>query len=242
MPALALLLAAGCVKIDSTLDVGSDGSGSWRLVYGMPLHMIKQMEMTRGIVKELDGAGGPKAPMLVDRMQDIPYLFDEEAIRRRFKPLEVQGVILSKVQTRSSAGWRNVDLSIKFTRLETLLRQPFFDSVSVSLSGAGTGASRLVIGLPEMGKPENLPDAGDPLVGEKVSPFLNGLRIISRIGLPGDIRSSSSISSDGRRATWEWDYDKDPRVLSRLAREKMVIVFDGSGANLRDFSKSALRE
>jgi len=239
---LLLVLAGGCIKVDSTLDIASDGSGTWRVVYAIPLHMIQQMEMTQGVGRQLEGAGGAKAPVLVNRMQDIPYLFDEEAIRRRFKPLETQGVLLGKVQIRSSGGWRNVDLAVKFTRVDALLRQPFFDSLGAALSGAGTAACKLSVSLPEMGPPENLPDPLDPVVSAKISPFLNGMRIVSRIGVPGDIRNTTAVSSDGRRATWEWDYDKDPRALSRLARDKMVIVFDASQTRLRDFSKAALTE
>ncbi len=242
LPLLSGLLLTGCIKIDSTLDVASDGSGTWRLVYGIPLHMIRQMEMSRNVSLDLEKAARPQGGSLVDRAQDIPYLFDEDRIRQRFKALEVQGIELSKIQTRSSGGWRNVDLSIKFTRLETLLRQPFLDSLGVSLSGAGTSSCKLVISLPGMGKTEMLPDPEDTAVSQKVSPFLNGLRVVSRIGFPGDIRNSTSFASDGRRATWEWDYDKDARALLRLSRDKMIVIFDSSGTSLRDFSKPALQE
>lgn len=239
---LGILLTAGCVKIDSTLDLAENGSGTWRVVYAMPLHMIRQMEFSQGISRDIQSATPSGGAALVDRMQDIPYLFEEEAIRRRFKMLSVQGIVLDKVQTRSSGGWRHVDMTVRFTKLENLFRQPFMDGLGVAVSGAGTGSCKLSISLPEMGQAETLPNPEDSAVSAKISPFMNGLRIISRIGVPGDIRNSTSLTSDGRRATWEWDYDKDARALPRLARDRMIVVFDGSGSTLRDFTKPALRE
>lgn len=242
LPLAGLLLAAGCVKIDSTLDVAADGSGVWRVVYGMPLHMIRQMEFSRGVSRDIQGVTPAGGAVLVDRMQDIPYLFEEDAIRRRFKMLSVQGIELEKIQTRSSGGWRHVDMTVKFSKLENLFRQPFLDGFGVVLSGAGTGSCKLAISLPEMGQAESLPNPEESAVSAKISPFMNGLRIVSRIGVPGEVRNSTSLTSDGRRATWEWDYDKDARALLRLVRDKMILVFDGSGSTLRDFTKPALRE
>lgn len=239
---LAMLSVTGCVKIDSTLDVAKDGSGTWKVIYAMPVHIIRQMESAQAQAQELEKAGGRKHRPGLNRMADLPYLFDEESVRQRFRKLETQGIVLAKIQTRSSGGWRYVDLTVKYTQLEALLRQPFFDSLGVALSGAGSGACKLVVGLPDMGTVEDLPDPADPKVSAKVSPFMNGMRVVSRIGVPGDIRNTTSQGGDVRHATWEWDYDKDSRAVLRLARDKMIVVFDGSGTTLRDFSKSALRE
>jgi hypothetical protein len=40
-------------------------------------------------------------------------------------------------------------------------------------------------------------------------------------------------------ASWEWDFDKDPKAMERLQQEKMIVVFDLSSARLRDFEKPA---
>lgn len=242
LPVAAFLLATGCVKIDSTLDVAADGSGTWRVIYAMPAHMIRQVEMTKGMSADLDRAVRSDRPGAMDRTGDLPYLFSEAAIRARFKELENQGILLNKVLIRSHGGWQYVDLTLKFTRVEAFFRQPYFDMCGVVLSGAGTGSYKLAISLPEMGDVGELPNLDDPAVSERVAPFMNGLRVVSRIGVPGDIRNSNSASSDSRRATWEWDFDKDSQALNRLAQGKMVLVFSGDGVRLRDFSKAVMRE
>jgi hypothetical protein len=239
---LALVAVTGCVKIDSTLDVDADGAGTWRLVYAMPVHMIKQIEMTQGMSRELDRASKGVNRGLTVRTDDMPYIFEESVVRERFKGLETQGIMLNKLSTRSQGGWRYVDLTVKFTRLETLLRQPFFDSCGFVLSGAGTSVYKLLVTLPEMGNPAELPNLDDPSVSERVTPFMNGLRVTARIGVPSEIRNSNSVSSDPRRATWEWDFDRDSRTLTRLAQDKMILFFKGDGVRLRDFTKPAVRE
>jgi len=239
---LVVLLVTGCVKIDSTMDVAADGSGTWRVVYAMPVHMIRQIETTRDMVKELDRSGQGVKRSLSNRTADLPYLFDESAVRERFKALDSQGIMLTKLQTRSQGGWRYVDFTVKFTRLETLINQPFFDPCGFSVSGAGTATCKLVVSLPDMGPPGDLPNLDDATVSARVTPFMNGLRVTARIGVPGEIRNSNSSSSDGKRAVWEWDFDNDARVLARLAQEKIVMVFDGTGVRLRDFTKTAARE
>jgi hypothetical protein len=237
-----LMSLTGCIKIDSTLDIDAEGAGTWRVVYAMPGHMIRQIETTRGMVSDLDRVNKGDKRRRSSRADDVPYLFDEAVVRERFNMLDKQGIMLTKLQTRSQGGWRYVDLTVKFTRLETLLNQPFFDMCGFVLSGAGTGSYKLVVSLPEMGLPSELPNVDDPQVSERVSPFLNGLRVTARIGIPSEIRNSNSVSSDSRRATWEWDFDKDSRVLNRLAQEKLILVFDGAGVRLRDFSKPLKRE
>jgi hypothetical protein len=239
---MALLVFSGCIKIDSTIDIAPDGGGSWRLMYAMPTHVIRQIEVTSDMAKELDRAGKGGTMRAVSRVADLPYLFNEAAIKERFKLLESQGIILGKVQTRSHGGWSYVDLSIKFTRLETLLSQPFLAECGFALSNTGSGTCKLVVSMPDMGTPDELPNLDDPSVSERVRPFMNGLRVVSRIGVPGEIRNSNSSSSDSRRATWEWDFDKDNRALARLSQAKMIIVFDARDLRLRDFSRPARRE
>ncbi len=241
LPAV-LLAFTGCIKIDSTLDIAPDGGGTWRLVYALPTHMIRQIESTSSMVKELDRSGKGGAASSVNRVADLPYLFDETVIKDRFKLLESQGIVLGKVRTRMQGGWTYVDLSIKFTRLETLLSQPFLAECGFALSTTGSGTLKLVVTLPDMGAPAELPNLDDPEVSERVRPFMNGFRVVSRIGVPGEIRNSNSSSSDSRRATWEWDFDKDNRALAGLSQAKMILVFDAVDSRPRDFSRPAKRE
>ena len=236
--AVGTMLAAGCLQIESTLDIEADGGGKWRLQYAMPTHIIRQMNAARDLAAELAAAGGAATNRAV-QPQNIPMIFDEAEIKARFAPLAAQEVRLSKLQVREHGGWQHVDLTVRFTRLESLLNAPFFSLCAFSFSRAGDNTCKLVAEPPRLGG--ELPDLSDAEVLKRIIPFLNGTRIVCRIGVPGDIRNSNSYLSDIRRATWEWDFDKDSRVIERLDREKMIVVFDGNGVRLRDFEKPAAK-
>jgi hypothetical protein len=229
-------LASGCIKINTTLYISPDGSGSWQAQYSMPGHMIRQTQMVRQLAEDLQKAGGTATATVAKA--DLPLVFDEAAIRERFKPLEREGIRLSKVQTRSRGGWQTVELVVKFERLEALLRQSFLDNCGFSLKRTGDVA-KLVVTLPRGEGSGEPPNMADPAVSRSLTPFLGGLAVTARIEVPGEIRNSNSASSDQRMATWEWDFDKDAKALERLAQDKMIVVFDASTLRVPDFEKQA---
>jgi hypothetical protein len=98
---------------------------------------------------------------------------------------------------------------------------------------------KLTVTLPPIG---SSPDIAAVVTQEslsKLAPFFNGFRVVTRVTVPGAIRNTNSLISDLRRATWEWDFDKDSSALVRFARDKMVMVFDVSEARITEFEKPA---
>ena len=49
-----VLLVSGCIKINTTVSIKADGSGTWKVVYAMPTHMIRQVQMARELTLELE--------------------------------------------------------------------------------------------------------------------------------------------------------------------------------------------
>ncbi|MEI6563488.1 MAG: hypothetical protein WCO42_04170 [bacterium] len=228
----------GCIKIDATVNFGREGNGSFRAMYGMPSYILKRVEADRQLTRSLDyAAGKPSASSQTEL--DIPFLYDEVALKSRFKGLSSDEVILEALKTREQGGWRYVDFTLKFSTLESLFKQSFFKDFGVSFMHIDENTCKLVVTLPPVG---NTPDAMSMATPEslaKLTPFLNGFRVITRITVPGDIRNSTSLMSDSQRATWEWDFDKDARALERLSHDKIIIVFDAAGIKIRDFEKPA---
>lgn len=230
-------LATGCIKINSTLMIRPDGSGAWRVGYAMPGYMINQALTMRSIATDLAKADPASATNAMLKPLDLPFLFDEAAIRSRFKRLEPQGIRLAKVETRSRSGWQYADLSVTFDRLEPLLRQPFFDGCGFALTKLGDTSYKLTLSVrrPDQGA---IPNMKDPAVSANLTPFFRGLSVVSRIETPGTIRNTNSGTSDDRMATWEWDFDKDPDAIGRLLQDKMIVVFDAAGARLPELDLS----
>lgn len=233
----AALALAGCLKLDSTVELNANGSGKWHLVYSMPPHMIKQVQNAAALEADLRRAGGDTNA--VPQPLDLPLLFDEVAIRNRFVTLASQGVTLEKLEVKPRGGWTTVDMKVQFTSLEKLLNLPFFADCGATFRRDPDGTGRLAIAAPQLGLTETVPDLTPPDVSMSVSPFLRGLTVSVRIGVPGDIRNTNAGQSNGRRATWEWDYDRDPAALNRLNKTKMIVIFDGAGASMAPFEKVA---
>lgn len=231
------LAMTGCIKIDSTLDINADGSGKWRLIYSMPAHMIKQVQNAAQLSADLRRAGGDTNA--VPEPLDLPMLFDEVVIRNRFVPLAEQGITLEKIEVKSLGGWPTADLKVQFKSLESLLKLPFFADCGATFRRDADGTGRLVLVAPQLGVTDKVPDLTPPDVSTTVAPFLRGLSVVSRIGVPGEIRNTNAGTSDGRRATWEWDFERDPMALNRLNLTKMVVIFNSAGTSMKPFEKAA---
>lgn len=231
-----MVLGAGCVKIDAAVSLAPDGSGTVKAMYGMPTYLIKQAETIRASTRALIQAQGlgSNAPL---PGADIPMIFDEAGLKARFSRMEKDGLKVTEFKLKEMGGWQYVNFTVKFTSLEAFARQSFFKDCGFRLAGIEDGAYRLVATLPKLGGGEGAPNFSDPEQMVQLTPFLNGLKVVVRLDLPGGIRQSTSTRSDGRRATWEWDFDKDSRVLEQLARDVIVVEFDGGGAKLKEFEK-----
>ncbi len=230
-----LLALTGCLKIDSTLDVNADGSGKWKLIYAMPTHMVKYAQSTATLAAELQKAAGVSnaaaAPL------DLPFVFDEAAIRGKFAPLAAQGIKLSKLDVKTHGGWPTVDMTVRFDRLESLAQQAFFADLGIVYRKDADGTGRVVIALPRVATGTKPPDMTDPATSVIVAPFLAGLSVVSRVTVPGLIRNTNAGTSDARRATWEWDFERDARAVERLSEAKMIVVFDAISSAMKPFEK-----
>jgi hypothetical protein len=201
----------------------------------MPSHVIKQAELARKLARSLDLAKGLSNSVLPDL--DLPYIYSEPILKAKFAAMEKDGIILDSLKTREQGGWNYVDFTLKFTSLEALFKQSFFDDCGVALKHLDEKSCKLSISLPQVG-------ASPSRVGQvtqenlnKLTPFYNGLRVVTRLGVPGEIRNSNSRVSDRNLAIWEWDFDKDTMAMARLAQDKIVIIFDASDLRMKDFDK-----
>jgi len=129
-----LLSGTGCIKIDATLTLNGEGGGTLRALYGMPAFLVRQMEVTRQWTQSLDLAAGitnaPPLPAL-----DIPRIFDETVLKGRFKRMEADGITLNSLLTKEQGGWHYVDFTVKFARLESLMKQSMFRECAVMFNG-----------------------------------------------------------------------------------------------------------
>lgn len=231
LPAAASLLVAlaGCVKVEQTLALSRDGSGTIDITYGMSEENAAQMTsfLAEGVRDEAEGLNGAAMAS--------PFDFNDDDVRRDFKEYETDGVVLESVKTETRDGWRYRNLVIRFKNLEGLARTGFLSDQSISLTRDARGNYVFVQSAGPSGTvPEGLPDLAET-VDPIASPWLEGFRAVIRIRTPGRILETNAPDHDGQSAAWTFDLDSNPRALQEAQRLSMRVVFEGRGVKIADF-------
>lgn len=239
--AAATVCVAGCLQVDVSLNVEPDGSGRVRLMYAMKRQALAQVQTMQALAAELERAGTPGTRPQTEEVE-IPLIFDEAKIRQRFRDYERAGVKLQSVTVRTRQEWQAVDVRASFDKLEELVRLPFLRDCAFALKKRSDGHYHLSIQGPPLGiggGDVNLADSAS--LGE-LAPLLAGLAVRVRVDVPGDILRTDASFSDARGATWEFDFDKEPRSFERFAAgapQPLQVVFSGTGLFLKEFEKPA---
>jgi len=236
--AALVLMLAGCIKLDQTLTLNKDGSGTLDIRYGMAEQTIAQLEaMERMSQQDAKDSG-------TDVDEGSPFDFDEAEVREKFEQEKPEGVELVSVGSEVVDGWKYMKMRLSFTDLEALKRTDFFEDSDLSIHRDDdgnyvlmqkTGADDTGIGDAPGGE-----DAEDPMAAammEQMAAMFAGLRISTSVVAPSEILESNATSVDGNKATWVFDIDKDPTVLSKLNGMDLKMVFSGDGVDLPEVAR-----
>jgi len=232
----AVLALAGCIKVDQTVSINPDGSGTLDMVYGMSEQTIAQLEAMEQMAASMKQEG-----MEVEAESDSPLDFDEAEVRKKFAEKKPEGVQLLDVSSESRDGWKYMNVKLAFDDLESLKNTEFFEDNELTITKNAEGNYVLVqkLGSEEMGMPAG-PQAGsegaqgmDDKAMQAMATMLSGLRIAMTVAVPGEVIETNATQVEGNRASWVYDIDKDPQVLSKLGgKEELRLVFSGEGLDL----------
>lgn len=218
---LALLTLAGCVKLDQTLTLNADGSGTLTMRYGMSEQSLAQLRA----MEQMGAQSG--AALSLGRQT---FQFDPDQLRAELDRHRSAGVELKAVSSEVVDGWRYVDLEVDFEDIRALKRTELFQGSTLTIVPVGQNNYRIT--LPGGGNAAFSGDAaGRRLVGQ-MPEMLAGLRIVQTISVPGDIVESNAPLVDARRASWVFDLDEDPGVVDTLAQTTMELTFNRRGVTL----------
>ena len=237
---LALVtLGAGCLRLEPTLTLTPDGTGTLRLLYSMKEPMLGQVQSFHRLAEQLQQAepgGGSNAPV---RELQIPCVYDETVIRQQLKPYEARGIKIKALRCDTRQGWRHVDLVLQFDTLEHVMALPCFADCAVSLKRVNGDDYRLTIQAPDLSGEQALPDLANPATAKTLGTLLGGFSLALRIRTPQDIVTTNANRNDGREASWVFDFDKDPKALAGLNKAVLQVVFQGAGLYLKEFDRPA---
>ena len=235
--AALVAVASGCLKIDDTLTINKDGSGSLHMVYAMPQSSIAQLESMKTLMGQMQMASGQAASSNEVRSM---FVFDEAGIRKQLAPFAARGVAIERLQIQDRQDWQYVDLQLQFKSLDALFDTVYFQDFDVSLSKNKDGNYVLLVRTPE-DKSTPKVKVGDPETQKALSPVLTGLRMVARVVPPARIVETNAARKTDLSATWEIDYDREPRSVEQLQDLRIYLMFDGQGLTLPDFKRAAAK-
>jgi hypothetical protein len=218
----ALLMLGGCVKLDQTLTLNADGSGTLAMRYGMSEQTIAQMRA----MEQMAAQGGEGLSV----KQENPLRFDPDQLRAELDKHRSAGVEVRALSSEVVDGWQYIDLEVAFVDIRALKRTELFKDSGLAIAPVGQGNYRVT--QPGGGTAAPAGDAAAQQLFRQMPAMLAGLRIVQTIVAPGNIIETNAQRVDGRRASWVFDIAEDPGVLDRLAQTRMELTFDGDGVTL----------
>ena len=227
-------LIAGCVKVDQTLSLESDGSGTLDLVYGMSEQTVAQMKaMTQSMLAE--SATNKDANTIA-----MDFDYTESEMRNDFEAYEPYGVTLDSMSMETRDGWKYRSLKIRFKTLDGLAKTPWFSDRVFSLSKNEAGNYELVRAAGNNSMNMAPPAESNPNVDEMVAGMMKGFQAVIRIKTPSPIIESNAESASGDTAEWVFDLEKDPKALEKAQTLTMKVVFNGQGLSIPEFKRMAV--
>lgn len=231
---LALALSvSSCIKVDQTLTLEDDGSGTLDIRYGMSEQTISQLETMEQMGQAMGDNAGTDLGM--DTETPFDFDFDEEDVRERFESEPIKGVELVSTNAETIDGWRYMNLKVRFDSLAALAKTDLFEDSEISLTRDAEGHYVL---RQRSGDAEPMPSddsAEDPMqtqMMQQMAAMFAGMRIANRVSVPTEIIETNATEVEGRTASWVFDIDEDPTVLSKLEHLDMRVVFSSTGASI----------
>jgi len=226
--ALAAVIAlSGCVKVDQTLTLNPDGSGTIHLSYA---RSEEGDDTVQGMMRSMMEQAGPE--------METPLDFTDEELRRDFKEYEPYGVTLESLKSEERDGWKYRHMVIRFRDLKGLSQTGFLSDRNLSLARNAQGNYVFTQTAAQGNLPEELA-SDDPQTEYMMAQLMEGFRAVIRVRTPGRILETNAPEKTDNSATWTFDLEKDPQALQKIQRLAPRIVFEGKGLKIPDFRSAA---
>lgn len=227
-----LLLACGCIKLDHTLTLAKDGSGSVEMNITIPHKSVTQLSAMLKLKKELDKAN--EATESFSTSEKICQAVLEgtlEDIAKAFKPYEEYGITLSRKKVENSPDVRSVYLKIDFPDIQKASQSDIFAMYGFSIAKKEDGNYVIT-------RPSDARDRKGPAVVAKTNEDLNtnaildGFEVVIRVRTPGAILKTNAQRTSTYTAVWNFDMSVDENALYNLQNQNFGIVFDGRDVSI----------
>jgi len=231
MAAVLAIAVSGCIKVEQKLTLEKDGSGTLHIRYGMSEQAIAQIEA----MEQMSQAMGEQDGLGMDDDTPFNFDFDERQVQEDFAAQNLDGLDLRSVKSETLDGWRYMDLEISFKSLSALSKTDYFEDNELRLTKDAEGQYVLT---QYSGDEDIVPD-GDPAeqqqMMQQMAAMFAGMRLANHIIVPTDIIETNATELDGNQASWVFDVEDDPMVLTKLENLRMRVVFSSEGISIPEF-------
>jgi len=225
------VFAVGCIKLDQTLVIKDDASGTFEVTYTISEDAISQTRAALKLREQMTEPGESATEGVDERFIAVFLNPAEGGIRREIKKYAGLGIALDKLEIKIRESSRYVHMKLSFKNLANVAKADFFRENGFSLSKNSDGNYVL---LREAGnKPENEPTSLlAPDAMKLLTPILAGFNVAVNVSVPGKILKTNAHKSAAYSATWNFNEDRDPNAFTTLQNQRFSITFDGRGLNL----------
>jgi hypothetical protein len=219
---MLLLAVTGCIRVEQTIILNEDGSGTVKLAYAVTEQNAAMLEAA---MQNSEGAGAmPQSGSIMG--------FTEETVRMQFKELEPYGVTLKEVNSETRDGWQHLEMAAAFESLKGLAQTPLLSDRAVSLTKTRNGNYKFRQKAGDEQPSMAAGAADNPQMQQAIQEMMKGFRVQIRIQTPGEIIKSSAPEAAEREAIWTFDLEKDADAVQQVEKLDMWVIFEGKGLDL----------
>lgn len=227
-----LVAASGCLKVNQSLTINTDGSGIIDLKYAVSNQAVRQLEAMHKLQQQLALASGEQS--VDDEETRYAHMFlmpNEGELRREIEKYESLGIKIGKLKVTTSGMWQNVEMKLQFDSLDKLAQARPFKYIGFDLVRNSQG-HYVFYRASKPSEGYTPPDFSDPVTAKLLTPIFGGFSIRLSLKTPGRVLRTNAPRKSTYISEWTYDFERDPSVIARIQTAKQVTIFDSTGLNL----------
>jgi hypothetical protein len=228
----AVILSAGCLKMDHTLYLREDGTMTYKLKYSISEQAISQFIAAEKLKDKLAEARGEPPPASnLDPLLQIFLNPDEASLRKELEKYEKDGLVIKKLDVKASSARRYIELNVDISDPAKLSQSDFFRRNGFNLTKDRSG-NYIFYREPHINRPGEIIKQPTEQELRQMIPILAGFKTTVHINTPGTVISTTAFNNSVGAVSWTFDFDRDPGAIQALQHQAFRVVFKAPAATL----------
>lgn len=225
MLSAVIVVSSGCLKMEHNLRFKEDGSVTYSLKYSISEQAVVQFRAMEKLKGQLAEARGEPKPGI--EMDPLLHMFldpDDASLRKAIEKYESDGVVIKELEVRTLSAWRHVDLKIEIKNPQKIVESRFFKDNGFNLTKDDSG-NYIFSRDPHINRPGEIAKVPTEKELKQLIPIVSGFNTTVRISVPGRIISTTAFNNSRNRASWIFDFDREPGAIQALQHQAFRVEF-----------------